>query len=232
MYRPARAGAIKAMRGSIDFWDFFNLVVVARGLGLREATFRKMFEYLDRMSHPLIIVETGCVRTAGNWQGDGQSTVLFDKYISSRDSESVLYSVDSNADAIAQAKNLVGDRVKLTQDDSVKFLNNLTGQLLEEGKTIDLLYLDSFDIDWVYWYPSAAHHLKELCAAIRGIRKDSLVAVDDSPRDGHFATGTSRKPHFVAEPAIGGKGRLVAEFAAACGAKLEFADYQAAWSGF
>jgi hypothetical protein len=31
---------------------------------------------------------------------------------------------------------------------------------------------------------------------------------------------------------VGGKGRLVAEFAEACGAKLEFSDYQAAWSGF
>ena len=218
------------MQNSMEFWKFFNEYAAAR-LRKREKTFRKIFEYLDQIAHPLIIVETGCARTAGNWEGDGQSTVLFDKYISLRDAESVLYSVDVNPNAIAEAKKLVSHRVQLNQDDSVKFLKQLTGQLLENGKTIDMLYLDSFDADWVYWYPSAIHHLKELCAAMRSIRKDTLVAVDDSPLDCLFVPGQDQI-HSVEHLAIGGKGRLIAEFAASCGAKLEFSEYQAAWTGF
>jgi hypothetical protein len=221
----------EAMQKSIEFWNFFNQEA-AGPLGVREKTFRKIFEYLDQISHPLIIVETGCARSPGNWQGDGQSTVLFDKYISLRDAESVVYSVDISPNAIARAKQSVSPRVQFTQDDSVKFLKQLAGRLADESKTIDMLYLDSFDLDWVYWYPSAVHHLKELCAAMRSIRKDTLVAVDDSPLDGPFITQSPSQLHFVSAPTVGGKGRLVAEFATACGAKLEFSEYQAAWSGF
>jgi hypothetical protein len=35
----------------------------------------------------------------------------------------------------------------------------------------------------------------------------------------------------IETPAIGGKGRLIAEYAQAVGAKLEFAEYQAGWTG-
>ncbi len=219
------------MQKSTEFWKFFNQEAAAR-LALRRNTFRKIFEYLDRIPHPLIIVETGCARIPGNWQGDGQSTVLFEKYISLRDSESVLYSVDVNPNSITQAKTLVGHRVQFTQDDSVRFLTQFTSRLLDEGKAIDMLYLDSCDVDWVYWYPSAIHHLKELCAAMRSIRRDTLVAIDDCPFDGLFVPGSQSQVQFVANPSIGGKGRLIAEFAAAWGAKLEFAEYQAAWTGF
>ncbi len=219
------------MQKSAPFWKFFNEEAAPR-LGFREKTFRKIFEYLDEFSHPLVIVETGCARKTGNWEGDGQSTVLFDKYICLKDFDSVVYSVDISPNSVAEAKKLVGHRVQLTQDDSVKFLRQLTDRLLDEGKTIDMLYLDSFDLDWVYWYPSAAHHLKELCVAIRSIRKDTLVAIDDCPRDGPFISRSPNQLDFVATPSIGGKGRLVAEFAAAYGAKLEFAEYQAAWTGF
>jgi hypothetical protein len=219
------------MHNSTEFWKFFNEYAGNR-LGKREKTFRNIFWYLDQIAHPLIIVETGCARIAGNWEGDGQSTVLFDKYISFRDSESVLYSVDVDPNSVAEARKLVSHRVQLSQDDSVRFLRQLSSQLLEKGKTIDMLYLDSFDLDRVYWYPSAIHHLKELCAAMRSIRKDTLVAVDDSPFDGLFVPGLQNQIHFVENPSIGGKGRLIAEFAAACGAKLEFSGYQAAWTGF
>jgi predicted O-methyltransferase YrrM len=213
-----------------EFGNFFDQEAAPQ-LGLREKTFRHIFEYLDQISHPLTIVETGCARRPGNWQ-DGQSTLLFDKYICSRDLESVVYSVDINPDNLAEAKKLVGPRIRFTQDDSVKFLRHLTGRLLAEGKTIDMLYLDSFDLDWVYWYPSATHHLKELCAAMRVIRSDTLVAVDDCALNGLFVQDSPSSVHFVIQPIIGGKGRLIAEYATACGAKLEFSGYQAGWSGF
>ena len=45
---------------------------------------------------------------------------------------------------------------------------------------IDLLYLDSLDLDWANPHESALHHLKELCAASTMLREGSLVFVDDN----------------------------------------------------
>ena len=219
------------MQGASKFWTFFDQEAAPQ-LARRESPFRKMFQFLDQFDRPVTIVETGCVRMAGNWQGDGQSTVLFDRYISLRDTDSIAYAVDIEEASVQQARALVSDRVKVTREDSVKFLTELVGRLSSEDKTIDLLYLDSFDLDWVHWYPSSIHHLKELCAAMRVIRKDTLVAVDDAPLEASFVPGPHNQAEFLQGPFVGGKGRLVAEFAAACGAQPHFASYQAGWTGF
>ncbi len=215
---------------SADFWNFFN--ETGPQLVLRERTFRAMFEHLDKIGRPVIIVETGCTRKGGDWEGDGQSSVLFDKYVSMRDQDSIVYSVDIDPASVAEARKLVSSRVQVTQDDGVRFLAQLTQRLVSEGKTIDLLYLDSFDVDWVYWQKSAAHHIKELCAAMRALRKDTLVVVDDCPLEGLFVLSAQQQIQFTRQPLVGGKGRIVAEFAAMVGAKLEFASYQAGWTGF
>ena len=49
-----------------------------------------------------------------------------------------------------------------------------------------MFYLDSFDVDWRYPYPSAAHHLKELSAITKILYRDTLVVVDDSPAIGNL----------------------------------------------
>jgi len=213
------------------FWTFFDKEAGPQ-LGRREKTFRHMFQFLDAINGPVTIVETGCARIADNWLGDGQSTVLFDRYVTHRDSTSIVHSVDISEDAVKQARALVSDRAKVTKEDSVVFLTQLAEQFAREGKTIDLLYLDSFDLDWVHWYPSAIHHLKELCATMRVIRKDTLVAVDDCPLEASFVPNLQNQAEIVQGPFVGGKGRLVAEFASGCGAKTVFASYQAAWTGF
>jgi len=219
------------MQHSSQFWTFFDKEAAPQ-LARRAETFRKIFEFLDKIDRPVTIVETGCARIAGNWEGDGQSTVLFDKYVSHKDASSIVYSVDISEESVAQARKLVSDRVKLTREDSVAFLTQLVERLSNEGKTIDLLYLDSFDVDWTHWYPSAIHHLKELCAAMRSIRKDTLVVVDDCPLEASFVPNAQNYSDIVVGPFIGGKGRLVAEFADACGAQNKFAAYQAGWTGF
>jgi hypothetical protein len=219
------------MTSQSAFWSYFN-DTAADKLWYREKTFRKTFEHLDRISGPVCIVETGCARLADNWGGDGQSTVMFDKYISARDDGSTCYSVDISPESVAACRAIVSDRVQLHQDDSVRFLTQLNADFCREGKTIDCLYLDSFDLDLVYWQPSAVHHLKELCAAIRCLRKDTLVVVDDCPLAADIASMDGGKVVFSAPPTPGGKGRLVAEYARSAGAKLEFAQYQAGWTGF
>jgi hypothetical protein len=191
-----------------------------------------MFEHLDRLDAPIHIIETGCARTKDDWSGEGQSTILFDKYVQHHAAESKLYSVDINKSATDYARTFIGPKTVLTNDDSVKYLAKLTADFLASGRTADLLYLDAHDLDWHYWYPSAAHHLMELCSVLRILRKDTLVVVDDSAISAHFVRTANNTINFTSPPVIGGKGRLVAEFAARIGARVEFSEYQAGWTGF
>ena len=213
------------------FWDFFN-IEAAPQLNYRERTFRRIFEHLDLLAGPVIIVETGCLRMANNWSGDGQSTLLFDKYIGYRDQTSECHTVDIDPSAVSECKNLVSQRVQVNQSDSVQYLNSLSRALTGANKTISLLYLDSYDVDMTYWQPAAAHHLKELLAAFRCVNERTLVVVDDCPLNANLIRRDGNQFALIGNPSVGGKGRLVAEFADAVGAKLEFAEYQAGWTGF
>ena len=217
------------MRKSAEFWSFFDGEAAPR-LALRANTFRKMFEHLDRLDTPINIIETGCARVKDDWT-DGQSTILFDKYIHHHAAESKLYSVDINKAATDFARTLTGPKTALTTDDSVKYLAKLTADFLANGQTADLVYLDAHDLDWHYWYPSAAHHLMEFCSVLRILRKDTLVVVDDCANSANFVRNNNNI-NFISPPIIAGKGRMVAEFAARIGAKVEFSEYQAGWSGF
>ena len=100
-------------------------------------------------------------------------------------------------------------------------------------------YLDSFDVDWRYPYPSAAHHLKELTAINKILRPETLVVVDDSPANGNLShTDDASKGTWEVlkspspPPSIGGKGFLVHEYASHVRANLLFSHYQADWINF
>jgi hypothetical protein len=207
-----------------DFWTWFDQTA-APNLALREISFRKVFEYLDTVPGDITIVETGCTRQPGNWSGDGQSTILFDHYVQERSRKSRVYSVDINPESVRLCQGLVSPAVSVTAQDSVAYLNQL------QINNINLLYLDSFDVDWINWYPSAAHHLKEIAAVRSKITPATMVVVDDCPRLSLLTTDINSQYNVVADHGVGGKGRLVAEFAQAVGARLEFSHYQAGWTG-
>src|SRR5260370_39346132 len=99
-----------------------------------------MFEYLDRLDTPINIIETGCARIKDDWSGEGQSTMLFDKYIHYHAVESKLYSVDINKSAIDYARTFIGPKTALTSDDSVKYLAKLTADFLGKGRTAEFVY--------------------------------------------------------------------------------------------
>ncbi len=194
-----------------DFWRFFD-DIAAPQLAHRAATMQATFEYLDKLTDPLVIIETGSVRLADNWAGDGQSTILFDRYATIRPGCQV-YTVDNSVVSSQECSKLVSKRVQVYCEDSVVCLHRLARQTWPEGTSF-LFYLDSFDVDFNNPYPSAAHHLKEMVAISPLLRNDSLVVVDDSP----------------AQPR--GKGFLIAEYAQAVGAKTLFHAYQLGLTGF
>ena len=217
-----------------DFYKWFNNI--APKLDQREISFRKVFKYLDSQPTPIIIVETGCLRVKDNFL-DGQSTLLFDKYTLSRGEQSKVYTVDINPNSTKVCKQVVSNNVEITTDDSVRYLNNLTSNFLENKTKVSMFYLDSFDVDWRYTYPSAAHHLKELTSIMRLLNNDTLIVVDDSPAFGNLTQSENEsnptwKILNSPAPSIGGKGFLVHEYAKHVGAKLFFSHYQTAWKNF
>ena len=212
-----------------DFWNYFDQVASPR-LARRANGFRKVFTYLDRLERPVTIVETGCVREQDNWAGDGQSTILFDKYAEFHPGSAVL-SVDVDPTAVALCKPLV-TRAQVNRSDSIAFLENLARRWPDQFEVLDLLYLDSHEVNLEDPLASAAHHLDELLAIAPVICPDTLVVVDDSPLYFLGVPSQDGRVEVIQSPSIGGKGRLIARYASRVGAEIYFSDYQCAWFGF
>lgn len=119
---------------------------------------------------PALIIETGSSAWGTN------STMLFDSYCNSFGGE--CRSVDIRLEPLLTLQPLATSHTKLYCDDSVSFLNKLS----LEGDRIDLLYLDSWDVNWDDPLPSAIHGLNEYLAATKSLKTGSLVLIDDTPR--------------------------------------------------
>lgn len=153
-------------------------------LGDRQHAFETFGELLG---NGCVIVETGTVRTLGNWIGDGQSTVVWNHYASQLDGNVWTIDIDPNGAQLVAELGL--DRVTAITADSLVTLPTLGID------HVDLLYLDSFDVDWENPAPAAAHHLEELHAAAPMLGPGSIVAVDDN-RDGN-GKGSAIATHFA-----------------------------------
>jgi hypothetical protein len=215
------------------FWLWFNAEAAPR-LAMREVSFRKIFNYLDTFdaSQPLVIVETGCLRTPDNWQGDGQSTLMFDRYLRDRPAGGVCYAMDIDPAATAACGALVGQNTQVLTGDSVVTLRDVADRLRASGSKISLLYLDSFDLDWGNLTPSAVHHLKELVSIYEFVSPQTLVVVDDAPMEAFCASSDDTGFTLLQQPVVSGKGKYVAEYASQVGAKPLFTLYQSGWTGF
>lgn len=206
MTRPrSSAGAFGAP--AIVAWSSFLPVFDARygpRLKHRAATFRAAFEYLEGAGprDDYRIVETGCLREPGNWSGDGQSTALFDAFVSHHGGR--VQSVDLDPIAVAAARSVVGPRTAVCCADSLEFLWAL------DASRIDLLYLDSFDVDWSNPHPSSLHQLNELCAVLPRLLPGALIVVDDD------CGGR-------------GKGRYIRGFMESVGVRPFLDSYQVGW---
>ena len=191
------------------------------------------------MPTPITIVETGCLRVKDNFSGDGQSTLLFDKYTQFRGNGSKVYTVDIDPEATKICSEVVSNDVTISTADSIGYLNNLTNKFYDEKKEVSFFYLDSFDLDWKSPGSSCEHHLKELVSIKKILKKETLVVVDDSPMKGYLQQSKLKKGAvdivpfgLVPKPTISGKGTLVHEYAMQVGAKVLFSNYQTGWIGF
>ena len=220
-----------------NFYKFFD--EISQKLGVRQFSFLKIFNYLDELPTPITIVETGCLRVKDNFSGDGQSTLLFDKYTQFRGNGSKVYTVDIDPEATKICSEVVSNDVTISTADSIGYLNDLTNKFYDEKKEVSFFYLDSFDLDWKSPGSSCEHHLKELVSIKKILKKETLVVVDDSPMKGYLQQSKLKKGAvdivpfgLVPKPTISGKGTLVHEYAMQVGAKVLFSNYQTGWIGF
>jgi hypothetical protein len=140
------------------------------------------------------IIETGTMRNPGNWK-DGQSAFLFTEFV--KHYGGWVRSVDIDSLACDTARNAINcDQFTVTCSDSVAYLNGLS-----DLGTVDLFYLDSWDVKWHNDHDSAEHHLKEFQAIEAQLKPGAVVAIDDNAK---FLESSKRT----------GKGRRIVEYLA------------------
>jgi hypothetical protein len=119
------------------------------------------------------IIETGTVRNPMNWK-DGNSGFLFAEFV--KEYGGFVRSVDIDQNAVNTANNFVNKEFyKSFCSDSVSWLSSLT-----DLNSVDLFYLDSWDVEWWDDDPSAQHHLKEFKSIEPYLNRPCIVAIDDN----------------------------------------------------
>lgn len=163
-----------------SFYKFYEEQCVPN-MKWRTGTFRKIFNYLDNINtENLLIVETGTTRGTDKLEWEGMSTVLFDKYLNEVKNGKV-FSIDINYKNCEIASSLTSDKTTVICMDSVAFLANKCENYFKI-ENIDLLYLDSYDMDWNNPHPSSFHHMKEIACVFSKLKKGCLIVVDDNDK--------------------------------------------------
>jgi hypothetical protein len=176
-------------------------------LGKRADGFGVIFDELLKSKGEVVIVETGCMRIPCNWEGDGQSTFMFDALV--QDRGGLFFSIDIALQSIDTARLACSSMTQLIFNNSVPTLHALNRVTPLKAS---LLYLDSFDFDMNNPLPSAIHHSLELTAAGSLIGPGTIVCVDD------YALGSD-----------GGKGMILDKFFSSIRAEVLHCGYQKVW---
>lgn len=131
-----------------------------------------MMGELEKLGRPVRIGETGCAREADNWNGDGQSTLIWDWVIEKLGGEA--WSVDLDPKAVEYARSKC-KHVKIFEGDSILFLQRYP--IMTEK--LDLLYFDSYDWNEQLHWKSSFHHMAEVSIAFMNLPQNAMLAIDD-----------------------------------------------------
>jgi len=134
-------------------------------------TFRKFFELLRTFENPTI-VETG----SSGWSATC-SSLLFDRFINKYGGK--FFTVDMAQYTINRLNSMLSPLSKAHCGDSVEFINSLQDK-------VDAVYLDSYDIDWLNYEPSAQHGKKEMEAILPILKDRAIILIDDTPASPFF----------------------------------------------
>jgi hypothetical protein len=170
--------------------------------------FETIFKALEAMNKTnYTLLETGTCRIAENWEGDGQSTRLFDMFLNHKTNQGMLYSIDIDSNACQLSRSYVSPKTKVVCADAITYLHNLP-----ESVKLDLVYLDSYDLDISNPHPSSMHHVMEFLGVFRkNTTSNTILAIDD---------------HYNGK----GKGKYISQFLDHIGYKKLYEGYQVVYS--
>lgn len=120
---------------------------------------------------PAIIVETGSSAWGAN------SSLLFDSYVNSFGGS--FASVDIRSEPMFTLQSKCSSKSRFYCDDSVSFLQNL----VSHSAKFDLVYLDSWDVDWLDPLPAAMHGFNEFMTVLPVLLEGGMLLVDDTPKN-------------------------------------------------
>jgi hypothetical protein len=137
---------------------------------------------------PSLIIETGSSAWGTN------SSLLFDSYVNSFGGQFI--TVDIRIEPLVKLKKLCSPNTLLNCDDSINFINKWVAN--NRNVSIDLLYLDSWDVNWKDPNPSEIHGIAEFLAASNNLSEGSMLLVDDTPLDPSLFLGSAEhKSQFI-----------------------------------
>ena len=168
---------------------------------------------------PLTIIETG----TSAWGTD--STRLWDGYVQRFGGE--LWSVDLSDAPSRRLAEQVCARTHLVVQDSVSFLTEFVAEHPE--RTVDICYLDSWDVDWADPDASMEHGLAEYRAVEPLLRSGSVLLIDDTPTAPTFVPPAHRGR---AEDFQGRHGFLPGKGALVLAELRERPDVELIWEGY
>ncbi len=149
-------------------------------LGRRGPNFKAMVDHVERLSQVVdqaLIIETGTAHDLDNWEGQGQSTLIWDWLADQLPNLRVL-SIDIRQVAVDTASGQTKN-IEYICGDSIKALADFPNP-----QDITLLYLDSFDWSEQMNLESAAHHFFELAGVWAKLNLATMVVVDDRHGEG------------------------------------------------
>jgi hypothetical protein len=135
---------------------------------LNYLTFRRLFEEMKDLKSPYIL-ESGIASAGTN------STYLFNEYV--RKYGGFFWSVDINRSLVERHKGNMCPATQLICNDSVAFFTDWS----KTHEVANVIYLDSYDLDFYDPQPSGNHGLAEYKSLIPVIKKDTLLLIDDTP---------------------------------------------------
>jgi hypothetical protein len=147
-------------------------------------SFKELFKQMEGLKDP-IILETG-IASAGT-----HSTLLFNEYVRKYGGQFI--SVDINNDLVQRWSGNMCPASTLVHDDSVNFLKRWVRE--NPNKQANVVYLDSYDLDWYNYHPSANHGLEEFEAIKPALKENSLLLIDDTPLNPYW-TDNRDKTYF------------------------------------
>ena len=167
---------------------------------INHTSLRDTIRHLD--GRPAIVLETGSSAWGTN------STCLWDSYV--QEFGGRVWSVDLRRTPSRQLRSKVSPATTLVADDSVAFLERWARN--NRGESVNLVYLDSWDLDAQSPMPAALHCLREYEAIRHFLRAGALLLVDDTPGTEEWLTTDIRSEALAYRESTGlwpGKGMLL-----------------------